>query len=172
MKNSLFISILCLLSVINVKGQDWAIDNTFLVGTGFGNGDGGFGISGLALQPDKKIIVVGLLGSYNGTVVKNIVRLKENGELDPNFVIAGSGFDAGVETVVIQPDGKIIVGGSFTNYNGTSRKGILRLNSNGSLDDTFDAGNEIIKTRCIALQADGKIVVGGLYTAARPRPLS
>ena len=77
----------------------------------------------------------------------------------------GTGFDNTVRVIDIQPDGKILVGGDFTKYNGTSRNRIVRLNSNGSIDTSFNIGtgfNDDVWT--IDIQPDGKILVGGVAT--------
>jgi len=76
------------------------------------------------------------------------------------------GFDATangeVHIVVAQPDGKILLGGRFTNVLGVARNRIARLNHDGSLDMAFNPNaNDMIYG--IALQADGKILVGGLF---------
>src|SRR5687767_15139983 len=72
-----------------------------------------------------------------------------------------------IRVVVAQPDGKILIGGSFTTLspNGgpaVTRNRIARLNPDGTLDAAFDpnANNTV---HAIALQADGKIVVGGVF---------
>jgi uncharacterized delta-60 repeat protein len=67
-----------------------------------------------------------------------------------------------VYDVALQPDGKIIIGGSFTNINGTSRNNIARLNSDGSVDLSFDpgAGTDYSVYRVIR-EPDGKILVAG-----------
>ncbi|HKP05057.1 MAG TPA: hypothetical protein VJU77_17025 [Chthoniobacterales bacterium] len=73
-----------------------------------------------------------------------------------------------VRVVVVQPDGKILIGGDFTMLapNGgptVMRNRIARLNPDGTLDSTFDpnANNTV---NSIAVQADGKIVTGGSFT--------
>lgn len=69
-----------------------------------------------------------------------------------------------IEVLLRQPDGKIIIGGQFTEFNGVSRNGIARLNANGSLDENFNpgAGTDAVVT-ALAIQADGKILVGGEF---------
>ena len=73
--------------------------------------------------------------------------------------------------VVVQPDGKILIGGDFTTLspNGgaaVTRNRIARLNPDGTLDTTFNPdANETVYA--IALQADGKILVGGFFTTHR-----
>src|SRR5450432_1591993 len=62
--------------------------------------------------------------------------------------------------VVVQPDGKILIGGSFTTVLGVARNNIARLNTDGTLDAAFDP-NANGDVRSIAVQADGKILAGG-----------
>src|ERR1051326_2188479 len=75
-----------------------------------------------------------------------------------------------VNTIVVQPDGKIIIGGSFTSVGGLVRNRIARLNGDGNVDTTFDSGGEgaggigPIFVSSIALQSDGKVIVGGSFT--------
>src|SRR5262245_56218437 len=70
----------------------------------------------------------------------------------------------GVYAVVVQTDGRMVIGGNFDTVNGVSRQSLARLNSDGSLDTSFTtpvstgAGNLV---RALALQADSKILVGG-----------
>ncbi len=88
------------------------------------------------------------------------------GAIDASFAPTGSGVSGQVNTIVVQPDGKVLIGGSFTNYNGTTRNRIARLNVDGTLDMTFNPtqgfNNDV---NCIALQSDGKIIVGGKFTS-------
>jgi len=71
--------------------------------------------------------------------------------------------NAPVRVIVVQPDGKILVGGDFTTIAGIARNRIARLNHDGSLDAAFDPdANAAVET--IALQADGKVHVGGSFT--------
>lgn len=122
-------------------------------------------VNSIAIQADGKIVVGGGFGVYGGVNTSDIVRLNSNGTIDTTFAI-GSGFDDVVESIKIQPDGKILVGGEFQNFNGTLRRFICRLLSNGSNDTTFTP-DPITKTvegsgvKVISLQTDGKIVIGG-----------
>jgi uncharacterized delta-60 repeat protein len=120
--------------------------------------------SALAVQSDGKIIVAGSFTKVNGVSRPNLARLNDDGSLDETFN-TGTGFDAAVQTVLIDADGKILVGGSFTTYNGTARKALARLNSDGSLDETFNAVvNDGGAVYSITLQSDGKIVIGGFFS--------
>jgi uncharacterized delta-60 repeat protein len=64
----------------------------------------------------------------------------------------------------VQADGKIVVGGEFSMLGGAPRNSIGRLDADGSLDTTFDPGDEFAVFWIFAVQADGKIVVGGEFS--------
>lgn len=141
---------------LNTNGT---FDNTFVVGTGFDNTT-----AGLAIQSDGKVIVGGSYNTYNGTAKNCIVRLNTNGSIDNTFSI-GTGLNQAVRDLVLQPDGKVIVVGAFTAYNGTARNYIVRLNSDGTLDNTFSIGTGAnAQIYSVSLQSDGKILIGGLFT--------
>lgn len=138
---------------------DGTIDLTFNPGTGANND-----IETVSIQSDGKIIIGGQFTNYNGTAINRIARIDANGAIDPTFVI-GTGSDNIVYTSVIQSDGKIIIGGSFTNVNGVARTRVARINTDGSTDVSFTTGsgaNNIVFTS--AIQSDGKIIIGGAFT--------
>jgi uncharacterized delta-60 repeat protein len=139
-----------------------SVDGTFVIGTGFNDP-----VYDLAIQSDGKILVCGQFTSYNGTGANRIIRLNTNGSIDGTFVY-GTGFDGfTVWKIALQSDGKILIGGDFTTYNGTSANYIIRLNTNGSVDGTFvyGTGFDFGATRSISIQSDGKIVCGGDFTS-------
>jgi uncharacterized delta-60 repeat protein len=139
---------------------DGTLDTSFNVGTG-----ANWIVNTTAIQSDGQLIIGGSFTSYNGTSRNNIARLNNDGTLDNSFNNVGTGANARVTTTAIQPDGKIIIGGDFTIYNGTSRNKIARLNTDGTLDTSFNVGtgaNNIVKTTSI--QSDGKIIIGGDFT--------
>lgn len=139
-------------------------ENTFNTGgMGFNNN-----VLQLAVQSDDKIVTAGLFDFYNAVDVPDkIIRLNTDGSLDTSFNNGGSGADGSVYAVLIQTDGKILVGGNFTLYNGIDAPDkIMRLNTDGSLDTTFNNGgigpDNYINT--IAVQPDGKILIGGNFS--------
>ena len=120
---------------LNLTAQNAGdIDTTFNPNDiGFGNGDGfNSYVKTMVLQPDTKAIIGGEFTNYNNTLFSNtpnrIARLNSNGSLDTSFNI-GTGFSALVNTLAYQPDGKIIVGGWFSHYNGTLVNRIVALRS-------------------------------------------
>ena len=70
-----------------------------------------------------------------------------------------------VESIALQPDGKILIGGLFSEVNGIARGGVARLHPNGSLDTTFNTSFTASYVGAIAVQQDGKILVGGTLPA-------
>jgi uncharacterized delta-60 repeat protein len=129
-------------------------------------------LSALAIQPDGKIVEAGTATSSQGVRDAAVVRFNSDGSLDtsfdPNGPMPGL-VDLGVtglaDSVVLQPDGKIVVGGY-----GTSPILLARLNgADGSLDPTFGSNGLVLTTlpgnptvKGLALQSDGKIVTAGL----------
>lgn len=115
-----------------------------------------------AVQQDRKIIIAGTFTQFNGISKNRIARLNENGSVD-NTYITGSGITGTVSSFNLQPDGKLIIGGNFTSYNGTPVRGLVRLSSNGILDPVFNANLQTLpftRTDAAKLQPDGKILIG------------
>ncbi|MEK7676290.1 MAG: immunoglobulin domain-containing protein [Verrucomicrobiota bacterium] len=80
----------------------------------------------LALQEDGKAVIGGQFDHVDGTARNRIARLKSDGSLDTNFN-PGSGADDSVASMVVQSDGKVLIGGWLTSINGTPRTRIARL---------------------------------------------
>ncbi len=136
-----------------------AIDSGFNPGTGANNT-----IYALLRQPDGKILIGGDFTFYNGTARNRIARLNPDGSLDTTFD-PGSGADGTVYALLLQPDGSIVAGGSFDNYNSTPRNGLARINRSGGIDLTMAdfTGPVVFSIKSLALQTDGKLLVGGSY---------
>ena len=140
---------------------DGSRDATF--GTNLGTGFNG-AVYGVALQSDGKIVVGGDFTQFNGTAVNYLARLNSNGTLDTSFNTGAAGPNGYVNTIAVEADDQIVVGGGFTQFNGSSAARIVRLNANGSPDTAFaaNAGSGVdLDVWSIAVQSDGKIVVGG-----------
>ncbi|MFO0999029.1 MAG: hypothetical protein U0936_01720 [Planctomycetaceae bacterium] len=131
----------------------------------------------VAMQADGKIVVAGF--TYNGSNIDTaMVRLLPDGSLDTSFgtggkvtTAVGSG-DDNANKVIIQPDGKILLGGEAM-IGGQRDLAILRYEANGSLDTTFGTGGIFTRglfgstpdaLKGLALQPDGKIVASGYIT--------
>ena len=93
----------------------------------------------LAIQADQKILVGGSFTTYSGSGATRIARLNTNGTVDTGSSWnTGTGFSSNVSTLALEPGtGKILVGGGFTSYSGSTANRIARLNTDGTLDTTF-----------------------------------
>jgi uncharacterized delta-60 repeat protein len=136
--------------------------------------------SGMALQPDGKIIMVGGKYANDATLGSVVARFNADGSLDTTFgsngwtsIIFGNRVETAT-TVAIQPDGKIVVGGSASIPDVGSRATIARLNPDGSLDTSFDGDGKVtvefrdingaypVTMNSLKIANNGKIVfVGG-----------
>jgi uncharacterized delta-60 repeat protein len=123
-------------------------------------------VEDMARQADGKVIIVGNFTSVHGTTRNRIARLNEDGSLDAEFN-PGSGADGIIRTLVLQPDGRIILGGEFTSFDGTAREYLVRLLANGGVDTSFVGpdffGTSGWRVLTLALQSDGRILVGGSF---------
>jgi uncharacterized delta-60 repeat protein len=167
MKNRLFLILFALLAgtAMAQPGANDPTFNTFDDGTFSDHSDFNGRVETIAIQPDGKILVGGIFTDFRGTTVNRIARLNSEGILDTGFN-SGIGFNHRVRSILAQSDGKIIVGGVFSSFNGTTRNRIARLNADGSLDTGFNVGTGFdYMVQTIAIQADGKIIVGGDFTS-------
>jgi uncharacterized delta-60 repeat protein len=142
-------------------------DGTLDLGN-FNPGSGASGtVRGIALQPDGKIIIGGFFTTINGISRNRLARLNSNGSLDTAFnPVAGA--NAEVLTVGLQSDGRILLGGDFTTFGGTTRNRLARVNGDGTVDSSFNPGAGIANNFLVnklALQTDGKVVIGGTFTS-------
>jgi len=151
---------------------DGSLDTSFDPGTGTGPGSSnGRIVFSIAIQPDGKIVIGGDFENINGIARSGIARLNADGSLDTSFD-PGAGVDIlspelGIKNILLQPDGKILAGGQFSQFNGSPISGIVRLNSDGSLDSSFDPGTSVTingVVNAIALQTDGRILLAGYFT--------
>ena len=155
--------------------SDGSLDTDFCINASEGNKFANT-VNAIAVQTDGKILVGGAFTNYAGTGNRNaLVRLNANGTLDTAFCVNapdGAKFSTSiVNSIVVQTDGKILVGGTFNSYAGTTnRSKLIRLNSDGTLDTAFcvnaSDGTKFSSTvSVISLQTDGKIIIAGLFTA-------
>jgi uncharacterized delta-60 repeat protein len=163
------------LARFNADGSlDASFDGDGRVFTDFGHSDGA---NGLAIQPDGKIVAVGNArsGTSRDTNEFGVARYNPDGSLDASFDGDGKVLtaftpltDSAVDAVV-QPDGKIVVGGyagfSFTPPH-DQHYALARYNADGSLDAGFDGDGKVTTVPStyaedVALQGDGKILLAG-----------
>lgn len=142
--------------------------------TTFDPGDGAQGMVAdgtvlcVALQSDGKILIGGFFYSYDNTPINCIARLNPNGSLDTSFLHTGA-MDGSVNCIAVQPNGKILIGGNFSTYNGIERNNLARINADGTLDTSFIPGATATdmssQINTIAVSQDGAIYVGGKFDA-------
>jgi uncharacterized delta-60 repeat protein len=143
----------------------------------FGNGHA----RGLAIQPDGKIIIVGVIGNgITNKVEFGVVRLNRDGSLDSDFGNGGkvtegfSAFSAAANSVAVQADSKIVVTGSaeFKKRNDAyadTAFAVARFNRDGSLDNTFGSNGRVTQdfgelsddASAVAIEPDGRLIVAG-----------
>jgi uncharacterized delta-60 repeat protein len=121
-------------------------------------------ISAAQLLPDDKLLIVGNFTTYDGAPAGRIARLNTDGSLDQSFN-PGSGADQLIRTMVVQPDGKILCAGDFARFNGVKAAGIVRLNADGSIDETFNVGDGVegYVNKLGLIPGSGNIIVGGSF---------
>lgn len=125
----------------------------------------------LLSAPDGGLFCAGSFSGVTDRAFSGLLKLSPDGSIDtafpaPRFTIAAdleAGFEYGMVTALArQPDGKLLLGGSFAGVNGQRANNIVRLLPDGAIDDTFAVGTgfdgEISQ---IAVQADGQILVAG-----------
>src|SRR6266487_2701785 len=95
-----------------------------------------------ALQPDGRILIGGKFTTVGGAARNQMARLNSDGNLDSSFDSNG-GPDVPPSIILVLPDGKILIAGSFSSFGGVGRAGLARLNADGTLDATFDPGSGI-----------------------------
>ena len=148
--------------------DDGSVDLTFNAGSG---ADGA--VYAIAVYPTNsiywgKVLIGGAFNHFNGVAVTNLARLNADGSLDTAFQAnLGGGPGDAVRALAIELDGSILVGGAFTNFNGTPVNYLAHLNADGTLDTNFvanAAGGANAAVDVLALQPDQRILVGGNFT--------
>ena len=121
----------------------------------------------IEILDDDSILIGGEFTTYNNFSHTGIIKLNSSGIEDVNFNNnVGNDFSRTINTIKKQTDGKLLLGGSFINFNGHTASNLVRLNSDGTLDTVFNNNlgasfNRYIQ--CVSIQSDNKILVGGGY---------
>ena len=119
-------------------------------------------VNAIVVQPDGKILISGSFDTVNGVIRFCVARLNPDGTLDDSFGSSGA-TNGSVDTMVLLPDGKIMVGGTFTAIYGEARDRIARLNPDGSVDPDFQVTANSTVT-ALALSTNG-VLLGGLFSS-------
>ena len=156
------------------RNADGSVDPSFPTWGVSGYGE----VYAVAAQPDGKILLGGAFNTTTGNWRYNLIRLNVDGSVDPTFYNNanwGTGTTM-VRAITLQPDGKIFIGGSFSQYGGSPAPNLTRLNSDGTRDTSWPSGslggtNGAVHAIC--LQPNGRVLIGGDFTqaagASRPR---
>src|SRR6266540_534170 len=178
---ALLLAVLVFFAVASAQAAPGDLDTSFGTGGKVTTSFGSFydEIDGLALQPDGKIVAGGYVETSSTDSDFGLARYNPNGSLDTSFGTGGKvttpiGPYALARSLVLQPDGKIVVAGY--EYDGSTELfAVARYNAGGSLDTSFGTGGKVTTAfagggglgRSIALQADGKIVeTGYIFSSA------
>jgi uncharacterized delta-60 repeat protein len=144
-----------------ILGQtEGSLDNTFNTGSGFNDL-----VKDIEVQSDGKILVGGTFTTYQNVSANSIIRLNSDGSIDNTFVYS-TGFNSYVSDILIQPDGKIIIVGYFSTYKSVSSNRIVRLNNDGSIDNSFSSisGGTSLYIKNIEIQNDLKLLISRVFT--------
>jgi|GEM_PF-4569285 len=120
-------------------------------------------VNKITIQPDGKILLGGSFTSIAGQTRYHLARLNPDGTLDSSFADPNIGNQfSEIYSTVLQPDGKILIGGTFPTVGGQARRYMARLNSDGSLDNSFnpDPNSSVAE---IVVKPDGKILFSGVF---------
>lgn len=148
----------------NSPGLQGTLDGTFNSGAGVTSGNGTVRV--LAVQPNNQVVLGGDFTSFNSAADYHLVRLNQDGSVDTSFnPSTGTNYTQSVRAMVVQPDGKILIGGLFTNVNGSGYNYLARLNTDGTVDTNFNVGvgadNAVL---ALALDSQERILVGGEFS--------
>lgn len=131
-------------------------------------------VGDIAVLPNRQILVAGGLNKPGGGGTPMLMRLNENGSLDPSFHVAWSSDYGDIDEMLVLPDGRIVIGGDFQFAGGSTHHWVACIHANGTLDTTFMAnlgtgpngwvGGEL------ALQPDGTILAGGIFNYWNGQP--
>jgi uncharacterized delta-60 repeat protein len=139
---------------------DGSFDPGFRIGSG-----ADAEVLALALQKDGKILLGGKFAGVNGLACSRVARLNADGSVDPGFK-PGSGPNELVQSIAVQPDGNILLGGGFDSVSGATRHGVARLHADGSLDSGFNNGEGASGyVWSMAVQPDGNVLAAGAFDA-------
>ncbi len=123
-------------------------------------------IERMAVQRDGNIVIAGDFSAYNNVTCTGLVRVTATGALDGTFTAPTTDGNFSTSQVwgalLVQPDGKILVGGTFGHVNGVVANNLVRLTSTGVTDTSIPTttGPDSFVSD-FALQSDGRIVFGG-----------
>ena len=159
--------------IVRLNASTLAQDLGFVADVTVGTGPSAVAgeVYAIGVESGGAIVIGGLFDHVNGVPRTNIARLLPDGTLDTGYnASVTSGGHGGVKAIVVEADDGVIIGGGFTQVNGTARNYLARLNGAGGFEPGF--ANPVFDNSVIALarQTDGAIVVGGYFNVAHGTP--
>ena len=123
-------------------------------------------VMAVTVQPDGRILIGGLFKNVDGRPRAGLARLYPDGRLDEAFDPSPweTQYSPAIYAIAAQPNGGIIVSGSFSRIAGGDRNGLARLNADGTLDTSFNT-NPSRYPEAIVLQPDGRILIAGEFNS-------
>ena len=123
------------------------------------------------IDGEEHVLIGGSFTNFNGR--NRIARLQPNGDVDSRFTASANNQ---VQSIAVTPDNQVLIGGTFGSISNigtpgsTARDNIARLDVDGTVDTSFNAGNININgangsVNGILVQADGQIVILGAFTS-------
>lgn len=147
---------------LNVDGTPDATFDAGIVGNG---------VKGVVIQPDGKMVIIGNFLFVRGQFRNGMARVHSDGSLDagfdPQFLFSP---ETRLLTLALQTDGKILVGGTFSQVAGKSVTNLVRLHVNGAVDASFVPEIRGGDVRNLVIQADGRVLVSGSFSVLAGEP--
>lgn len=142
------------------SAQPGALDTTF-------NPNASSSVFAVNVLGNGNLLLGGNFGLVRGELRDQIARIGSDGTLDTSFANPQPnrpGMSSTVVAMAVQPDGKVLIAGTFTRIGGQDRDRVARLNADGTLDTTFVDPNVDGAVSALALEPDGQVLIGGLFT--------
>jgi len=156
------------------------IDPSFSAGTGVSgsitNESGlpfGSTIARIKEQPGGGYLLAGNFSSYNGTTRRGVIRILASGDIDNSFNDGGFGANGVVNDILPLSNGKFIICGAFTQYDGVAINRLARLNADGTLDASFNVGGMGANSAIFSLDttSTGMLIAAGTFTSYNGTPV-
>lgn len=145
-----------------------ALDETYRSGDSY-TGTTGYVVDA-CMNAEDEVIIVGEFSSFDGTAVSNIVKLDAQGNVDQDFLnAAGSGANGRISTIRYDKEtDRALITGNFTTFNGKVCQGLVMIDSDGNIDETFDVFGKFdggFPTYAEAVNINGlkKVIVSGNF---------
>lgn len=146
---------------------DGSVDTTFNPGgTGIAANDYGQDVRSVVVAGGGAILIGGHFSAYDSQAAGSVARLNADGTPDATFDAGDGADDGGVYAVAVQSNGQALVGGGYNDFDGVDTNHLVRLNTDGSLDTSYDVtgGNLFVgEIDALTVQPDGSLLAGGVF---------